>query len=60
MPGNRTAFVGGKVWTAGYAAPRELDVLVEGGHVSQVARSGELEVRDADLVDTRGRLMIPG
>ncbi len=60
MPGNRTAFIGGKVWTTGYGAPRELDVLVADGHIVRVARSGELDVTDARVVHTAGRLLIPG
>ncbi len=56
----RTAFVGGKVWTPGYAAPRRLDVLVEGRHVAAVARSGELEHDAAEVVDLAGRLLVPG
>lgn len=60
MPASRTAFVGGTVWTAGYGAPRELDVLVDNGHVARVARSGELDTSGADLVDLKGRLLVPG
>jgi predicted amidohydrolase YtcJ len=60
MPASRTAFVEGKVWTAGYGAPRELDVLVVDGHIAQVARSGELDTAGARLVGMRGRLLVPG
>lgn len=60
MPGRRTAFVGGLVWTAGYAAPRRLDVLVDEGRIAQVARSDELDPSGARVVDTTGRLLVPG
>lgn len=56
----RTAFVGGKVWTPGYAAPRRLDVLVADGWVVSVARSDELDTTDAETVDLTGRLLVPG
>ncbi|WP_162259441.1 amidohydrolase [Phycicoccus sp. Soil803] len=56
----RTAFVGGSVWTAGYSAPRDLDVLVEGNRILDVTRSGDLDTDGAELVDTRGRVLIPG
>jgi predicted amidohydrolase YtcJ len=60
MPGRRTLFRGGGVWTTGFAAPRELEVLVDDGHVIRVARSGEIEASGAHVVDTTGRLLIPG
>ncbi|MDQ1484108.1 MAG: hypothetical protein QOF35_2184, partial [Actinomycetota bacterium] len=60
MPDGRTAFIGGKVWTAGYGAPRELEVLVADGHVARVARRKELDASDARVVDISGRLLIPG
>ena len=56
----RTAFIGGSVWTPGYAAPRRLDVLVEGRHVAAVARSRELVHDGAEVVDLAGRLLVPG
>jgi predicted amidohydrolase YtcJ len=60
MPGHRTAFLGGKVWTTGFEAPRELEVLVADGHIIRVARSGEIDAADARVVDTTGRLLVPG
>jgi predicted amidohydrolase YtcJ len=60
MPASRTAFVGGKVWTPGYGAPRELDVLVAEGRIIRVARSGELDATATRVVDTTGQLLIPG
>jgi predicted amidohydrolase YtcJ len=60
MPNSRTAFIGGKVWTAGYGAARELDVLIDNGSVVRVARRGELDVSCTRIVDITGRLLIPG
>jgi predicted amidohydrolase YtcJ len=60
MPGRRTALLGGKVWTAGYGAPRRLDVLVDDGRILQVGRSGEVDASGARVVDTTGRLLLPG
>ncbi|WP_332603143.1 amidohydrolase [Arthrobacter sp. S2(2024)] len=56
----RTAFIGGKVWTAGYSAPRALDVLVEGGRIARVAPTGQLELNDAEIHDISGKLLMPG
>ncbi len=55
-----TAFTGGLVWTAGFAAPRELDVLVTGNTITDVADRGALELGDAEIVDLTGRLLMPG
>ena len=60
MPAPRTVFAGGKVWTDGYGAPRRLDVAVEGDRITELARSGELDLSGARVVDTTGRLLLPG
>ncbi len=60
MPAPRTLFVGGRVWTDGYGASRRLDVAVEGGRITEVRRSGELDRSGARVVDASGRLLLPG
>lgn len=56
----KTALIGGKVWTAGFVAPRRLDVMVEGEHFIDVARAGELDTEGAEVIDLAGRLLLPG
>ncbi|MGO1320331.1 MAG: amidohydrolase [Galactobacter sp.] len=56
----RTAFVNGLVWTDGFAAPRPLDVLVEGDTIAAVSNRGELDATDATVIDLQGRVLSPG
>ncbi len=56
----RIAFIGGSVWTSGYAHPRPLDVLVIGDRIAQVAPRGEVDTTDAHIRDLSGRLLMPG
>ena len=56
----RIAFVGGEVWTAGFASPRRLDVLVEGERIADVAPAGTLDVDGAEVHDVSGKLVVPG
>lgn len=63
--GRRVAFVGGHVWTAGYDAPRPLDLLIEGGRILATAERGGLageggRIDAAEVRDSRGQLIIPG
>ncbi|MFI6517484.1 amidohydrolase [Spirillospora sp. NPDC050679] len=60
MGTDRVALVGGEVWTAGFAQPRELDVLISGGRVASVARAGDLVLDKARVEDISGRVLIPG
>jgi predicted amidohydrolase YtcJ len=53
-------FVGGKVWTAGFAGPRQLEVLVRGDRIAEVSRPGEIDVDDAEIVDLSGAVLLPG
>lgn len=57
---SRIAFVGGRVWTAGYAEARELDVLVEGDRIAEVAAPGTLDTAGAEIQDVSGKLLTPG
>ncbi len=54
-----TAFVGGNVWTAGYAGPRTLDVLVRGNRIAAVTEPGGLDGADATR-ELDGRVLTPG
>lgn len=56
----RVAFVGGRVWTVGYATTRELDVLIEGGQIVDVASAGNLQLDGADVIELGGRTLTPG
>lgn len=56
----RVALVGGRVWTAGFAGSRALDVLVEGDRIADVARAGELDLDIAEALDITGKLLLPG
>lgn len=57
---NRTAFVGGRVWTEGFAGSRPLDVLIEAERIVAVAPAGGLDLDGAERVDLSGRLLVPG
>lgn len=57
---HRTAFVNGHVWTAGFASPRPLDVLIEDDRILSVVTAGELDTSGADVVDLTGRVLSPG
>jgi len=59
-PPRTVDFVGGRIWTAGYAASRSLDVLMQGDRIIDVARPGDLDVVGAEVRDLGGRLLIPG
>lgn len=54
------AFVGGRIWTAGYWSSRPLDVLVADDRIVEVSRAGELDAQDAEVIDLGGQLLIPG
>jgi predicted amidohydrolase YtcJ len=54
------AFVGGRVWTAGYSASRRLDVLVDGDRIADVVPSGQLDAQGAEVHDISGKLLVPG
>lgn len=56
----RTAFVGGRVWTAGFAGSRPLDVMVEEDRIVAVKPTGGLDLCGAELVDVSRRLLVPG
>lgn len=56
----KTAFIGGSVWTEGFACSRRLDVLVEGEFIVAVTPAGELDVDGAEVIDLAGRLLLPG
>ncbi|MDR2988033.1 MAG: amidohydrolase [Nocardiopsaceae bacterium] len=56
----RVAFVGGRVWTAGYRGSRPLDVLVEADRIVEVAPAGALNTDEAEVHDLDGRLLTPG
>ena len=60
MTRKRIAFLGGEVWTDGFAGPRRLDVLVEGERIADVAPAGALDVDGADVHDVSGKLVVPG
>lgn len=65
---NLTALVGGNVWTAGYAAPRTLDILIQGDTILRVAERGELGIEASPdtaghaptVLDYTGKLILPG
>lgn len=56
----RTAFVGGRVWTAGFAGSRPLDVMIENERIVAVNPAGGLDLWGAESVDVSGRLLVPG
>jgi predicted amidohydrolase YtcJ len=56
-------FTGGSVFTAGWDASRAADVAVRDGRVVAVAAPGtldDLRGRTTDVIDVRGRMLLPG
>ncbi len=60
MNSHRVALVGGLVWTAGYSAPRKLDVMIEKGRIAAVAERGDLDLSGASTHDLADQLLVSG
>lgn len=58
---SKTLITGAKIFDATGAAPFEGDVLVEGNQIRAVAKgAGKLPKADCDVVDGRGKFLMPG
>ena len=60
MP-SKVLFSGARVWDGSGAAPFDGDVLVEGNQIRAVSRGrGTLKAADAEVIDAKGRFLMPG
>ncbi|MEV8214039.1 amidohydrolase [Leifsonia sp. NPDC077715] len=59
MSAQPVLLTGGRVFTAGMAAPRQADLLLEGGRIAAIGADLE-PTGGARVIDSRGSLIVPG
>jgi len=60
MPGKRKIIRGGRVLRHAAATLEETDVLIAGERIAAIEPWGRLALEDAEIIDARERLLIPG